>query len=53
MSRPKREPRADIRQAAAAMHEVYVALVDEGFTTHEALVIVGQMAATAKPDGDT
>jgi hypothetical protein len=48
--RGKREPSADIRQAAAAMHEVFTALVDEGFSEKQALVIVGQMAAQRPPE---
>lgn len=46
----KREPSADIRQAAAGVHEMFIALVDEGFSSDQALRLIGQMfAASAKP----
>jgi hypothetical protein len=41
----KREPSADIRQAAATIHQIYTGLVDEGFTERQALIIVGQILA--------
>ena len=37
------EPSADIRAAANAVRQLYIALTQEGFTTQEALVIVGQV----------
>lgn len=40
------EPSADKRQAAHELREIYIALVAEGFTAHEALVIIGQILAT-------
>lgn len=48
---PNEEPGADMRQAAKAMRGVFVALVHEGFTENQALVIVGQMliAGSQKP----
>lgn len=39
------EPRAEIREGARAIREVYAALRAEGFTEQQALVIVGQMLA--------
>jgi hypothetical protein len=43
------EPSADLRQMAATLHGMYVALMQEGFTEREALVIIGQiLAANAK-----
>lgn len=54
MNRAKREPSADIRQAASAMHEIFTALTDEGFTETQALVILGQMlAANQRPPEET
>lgn len=50
--RARREPRAEIRQAAAGMHEVFVALIDEGFTEKQALEIVARMAAGQPKPGD-
>jgi hypothetical protein len=35
------EPSADIRQAASAMWQMYVALTGEGFSESQALTIVG------------
>ena len=46
-----REPRADFRMAAASLHEVFVALVNEGFTEHQALSIIGVMLATSPKAG--
>ena len=40
------EPAADIRQAANAIRQVYLALRQEDFTDPQALVIVGQILAT-------
>ena len=42
-NRPKREPSAEIRQAATTMHELFTALIDEGFTETQALTILGSM----------
>jgi len=38
-----REPRSELRQGAAAIHEWYVALVDAGFTEAQAQGFVMQM----------
>lgn len=40
-----REPSADIRQAASALRQMYVALTMEGFDERQALVIIGQVLA--------
>jgi hypothetical protein len=40
------EPSADTRQAAHQVRELYVALLAEGFTPREALVIIGQVIAS-------
>lgn len=45
MSKVPCEPSADIRQAASAMWQIYVALTGEGFTERQALIIIGQMLA--------
>lgn len=45
------EPRSDVRVAARELREIYIALIQEGFAPHEALVIIGQMmAVNAKRD---
>lgn len=38
-----REPSADLRQAASAMRQMFVALVNEGFSETEALQIIGHI----------
>lgn len=38
----KREPRAELRQLARLMRELYVALVDEGFSEREANALVAE-----------
>ena len=43
MSNGPIEPSADIRAAAHAVREVYLALLQEDFTESQALVIVGQI----------
>jgi hypothetical protein len=40
----------DIRHVALALRQVYVALMAEGFTQQQSLVIIGQvLASTIKP----
>ena len=41
----KHEPAADLREMAAALYGMFVALVDQGFTEQQALVIIGQVIA--------
>jgi alkylhydroperoxidase/carboxymuconolactone decarboxylase family protein YurZ len=41
----KKEPTAALRQMATVMHQMHVALVDEGFTKEEALEIVMHVLA--------
>lgn len=43
MSNGPIEPAADAREVARAVHQQFVALTQEGFTEHQALVIIGQM----------
>ena len=45
------EPSADLRQLANALRQAYVALTAEGFTSHEALIIVGQMLIAGSGGG--
>lgn len=45
MRNPPREPSADLRQLASVLHQTFTALVAEGFTEAQALVIVGQILA--------
>jgi len=45
------EPAADLRRAASGLRQMFVALVNEGFNEHQALVIIGQMMAAQRPDG--
>jgi hypothetical protein len=52
MRRPKREPSADLRQAAAGMAELFTALSDEGFTEAQALTILGQVIASQTKPND-
>jgi hypothetical protein len=39
------EPNADIRVFAKTMQQMFVALVQEGFTERQALIIIGQILA--------
>ncbi len=39
------EPSSDIRQAASALRQIFVALMAEGFSEQQALVIVGHVLA--------
>lgn len=44
-----REPSAQLRTAAAQMRDLYVALTNEGFSSAEALAILGAMLGSQKP----
>lgn len=48
---PQEEPSADLRTAARAAREMYVALVHEGFTEDEALTILGHVIKGATGGG--
>ena len=37
------EPSAEVRSVARAIREMFIGLTSEGFSEHQALVIVGQM----------
>ena len=41
------EPSADLRELASVMWQTFVALVREGFTEQQALVIIGHILASA------
>lgn len=45
MTEIKREPAGNYRTAAAAMRQMFLALVDEGFKPAEALVVIGHLMA--------
>lgn len=45
MSNGPTEPSADLRAAASAVWQMFVALKLEGFTDYQALVIVGQVVS--------
>lgn len=54
---PRVEPGADQRQAALSLRQLYVALVESGFTETQALTLVGEAVAAvvgraAPGDGD-
>lgn len=44
------EAKAETRQAARDLRELYSALVAEGFNEKQALTIVGQILAAARPE---
>jgi len=43
MTSPPMEPAAEIRRLANAVRQVYVALINEGFSEAQALTVVGQI----------
>lgn len=45
------EPAADIRQLASVLWQIFVALQAEGFTVHQALVVIGQVLAMQAQGG--
>lgn len=45
------EPSADLREAASALRQMYVALVNEGFSVDEAMTIVGKVVAAGMKAG--
>jgi len=47
ITKPKREPDANQRVAAAQTHSLFTALVDEGFSETQALQLLGVMLASA------
>lgn len=51
MSNGPIEPAADLRQLANALRQTFLALVQEGFTEQQALVIIGQILAANAAGG--
>lgn len=47
----RREPSADQRAAAIELRRLYTALVDEGFTPQQALVMLGTMLGVGMASG--
>jgi hypothetical protein len=47
------EPSADLRQAASALRQMFIALLAEGFDERQALVIVGQILAANSQGGSS
>ena len=45
-----REPSADLRQAASAMRQMFIALVNEGFSEVQALQIIGHILRGQAPN---
>jgi hypothetical protein len=45
------EPSADLRQFAANMHQMFIALVNEGFTEQQALAVIGGWLAAVLGGG--
>ncbi len=43
------EPSADLRQAASLIRQTYIALVAQGFSEQQALIVVGQVIAANTP----
>lgn len=54
MSRPfeREEPSAEMRKAARALRDIYVSLMQEGFSTSEAVRIIGAVIAAQNPKPD-
>ncbi|MCX5066664.1 hypothetical protein OOJ91_12320 [Micromonospora lupini] len=51
-ARPPVEPSADLRQFASGVRQMFVALVNEGFTERQALAVIGTaLAATINSSG--
>lgn len=48
---PTEEPPASTREMAMFMRQVYVALLQAGFTKAEAIAIMGEMLRSNRPDG--
>jgi hypothetical protein len=51
MTQPDREPSADMRQFASAMHQMFIALTWEGFSEQQALIVIGQVLAASAGGG--
>lgn len=54
MSGIKHEPTSDLREFAGLLFGMYTALVDQGFTVEQALLIIGKViAANMQQGGDS
>ena len=52
MSNGPIEPNAEMRVGAKTLRQMFLALIQEGFTEQQALVIIGQcIAANSGPNG--
>jgi hypothetical protein len=49
MAPMKIEPRSDFRQAASVAYELYVSMVDAGFTEDQAMQVVITVLAAVRP----
>lgn len=49
VERPMREPSSARRQAAANLHELFVALLEAGFSENQAITIVCRKIPTVRP----
>lgn len=49
----RKEPPADMRVMAAALHQMYTALVQEGFAPDQAMEILGRVLAAQMPGPGT
>lgn len=45
------EPAANLRELANTLHQMFVALTQEGFTEQQALIVIGQLLATDRGNG--
>lgn len=48
MANSEMEPNAELRQMAAQLRQMYVALTDQGFNDQQALVIIGQVLSAGQ-----
>jgi len=51
MSRPPVEPSAEMRVAAHAMREMYLALLEQGFTEHQVYRIIAAVLRDQQQEG--
>lgn len=46
------EARSDFRQFAVTMHEMFIALIEAGFSEQQALIMLGQILAASTSGGE-
>ena len=51
MAQPPEDPITNLAQAAAQMHELFLAYVNAGFTEAQALYLIGQILGNAGRTG--